>query len=115
MVLSSILFAQISGWVFVDPDKPSGNAKGWRVQVGAFIYKQNAEKTASILDKKIDLPVYIVVENPWYKVLVGDFRTKEEAEKYLEIIHKIGFEDAFVRESPINLQNDDRVYPKSGP
>jgi cell division protein FtsN len=56
-----------------------------------------------------------VVENPWYKVLVGDFRTKEEAEKYLEIIHKIGFEDAFVRESPINLQNDDRVYPKSGP
>jgi len=115
MVLSSIIFAQISGWVFVDPDKPAGNAVGWRIQVGAFIYKQNAEKTASILGQKIDLPVYIVVENPWYKVLVGDFKTKEDAEQYLEMLHKLGFQDAFVRESPINLQNDDSVSPKSGP
>ncbi len=111
MVLSSILFAQISGWVFVDPDKAAGNAMGWRIQVGAFIYRQNAEKTASFFDQKLDLPVYIVVENPWYKVLIGDFRTKEEAEKYLEIIHKMGFQDAFVKESPISLQNDESVSP----
>ncbi len=111
MVLSSILFAQISGWVFVDPDKAAGNAMGWRIQVGAFIYRQNAEKTASFFDQKLDIPVYIVVENPWYKVLLGDFRTKEEAEKYLEIIHKMGFQDAFVKESRINLQNDESVSP----
>ncbi len=115
MVLSSILFTQVGGWVFIDPDRPVGNAKGWRIQVGAFIYRQNAERTATILDKKINLPIYIVVENPWYKVLVGDFRTKEEAEEYLEIIHKLGYSDAFVRESPINLQNDENVAPSGGP
>lgn len=114
MVLSSVLLSQVGGWVFIDPDRPIGNARGWRIQVGAFIYRSNAEKTAATLEKKINLPIYIVVESPWYKVLVGDFRTREEAEEYLDVIHKIGYKDAFVRESVVNIQNDNNVNP-SGP
>ncbi len=113
MVLSSIIFAQTGGWVFIDPDKPLGNTWGWRIQVGAFIYRRNAERTATHLEQKIELPIYIVVENPWYKVLVGDFRSKDKAEEYLDIIHRIGYKDAFVRESMVNIQNAESVSPSS--
>ncbi|NPA80963.1 MAG: SPOR domain-containing protein [Thermotogae bacterium] len=112
MVLSSFLLAQAGGWVFIDPrsqGQVAGNRMGWRVQVGAFIHKRNAERLAAKLHRQIDQPIYIVVEPPWHKVLVGDFVKKEDAEKYLEVIRSLGYADAFVKESPVNAQNDDSL------
>ena len=112
MVLSSLLLAQVSGWTFVDPrqgGQVAGNRMGWRIQVGAFIHVRNAERLANRLRKQIDLPIYIVVEPPWHKVLVGDFVDREEAEEFLQTLKSLGYTDAFVRESPVNVQNDESV------
>ncbi len=112
MVLSSLLLAQAAGWTFVDPRQGGqsvGNRMGWRIQVGAFIHARNAERLAARLHKQVDLPIYIVVEPPWHKVLVGDFVKKEDAEEYLQTLKALGYEDAFVRESPVNAQNDESV------
>ncbi len=112
MVLSSILFAQATGWTFIDPRQEGqrvGNRMGWRIQVGAFIHRRNAERLAARLHRQIDLPIYIVVDPPWHKILVGDFVKREDAEEYLQTLRSLGYEDAFVRESMVNVQNDDSL------
>ncbi|NPB03956.1 MAG: SPOR domain-containing protein [Thermotogae bacterium] len=112
MVLSSILLAQAGGWVFIDPRSQGqtlGNRMGWRIQVGAFIHRSNAERLAARLHKQLDQPIYIVVEPPWHKVLVGDFIKREDAEEYLNVLKSLGYADAFVKESPVNAQNDDSL------
>ncbi len=112
MVLSSLLLAQAGGWVFVDPNQPGqgvGNVRGWRIQVGAFIHRKNAERLARRLQGQVDKPIYIIVEAPWHKVLVGDFVKKEEAEEYLEYLKGLGYSDAFLKEMMVNAQNDDSL------
>lgn len=67
----------------------------YRVQIGAFYSADAAskrkEKAISLLDK----PIYIEYIAPYYKVRVGDFTTKDEAESYKSIVTHY-FYDAFV-------------------
>ena len=86
--------------------KPSLNVNilGYRIQIGAFEYKENAEKIAESARSKLDLPVYIIYQAPFYRVRVGDFKEKGEAEKYVKIIMKKGFNDARWVPTSINIQ-----------
>ncbi len=67
---------------------------GYRVQIGAFDYKENAEEVKKIARSKTDLPIYVVYIAPFYRVRVGDFTEKSEAEKCVKLLKDKGFSDA---------------------
>lgn len=59
---------------------------GFRVQIYASNRQQVAKKEASELqlsiEALIDIPVYILSEPPFWKVRIGNFETREEANTY---------------------------------
>ena len=59
---------------------------GFRVQVYSSNQQQQA-KSESIslqqgLEKKLSQPVYVISEPPFWKVRIGNFRTRDEANQY---------------------------------
>jgi len=77
---------------------------GYRVQVFATIYKDKAEKIKSEAQEKVTYPVYIEEIAPFYKVRIGDFQKREDAEQFLAVVQKsLGYADAFVAETIINI------------
>jgi len=53
---------------------------------------------------KVDLKVYVVYEVPFYRVRLGDFQTRTEAEKHVKILKEMGFKESLWIPSKINIQ-----------
>lgn len=82
---------------------PSGSVYGYRVQILASSIKENAEKFAAEAQARFpNLKVYVEFIPPYYKVRVGDFLTREEAETFKAKARSLGYFDAFIVESQIN-------------
>ncbi|MGB9589262.1 MAG: SPOR domain-containing protein, partial [Candidatus Hydrothermia bacterium] len=68
---------------------------GYRVQVFATIYKDKAEKIRDEVQEKVTYPVYVEEIPPFYKIRIGDFQKREEAEQFLTTVQKsLGYADA---------------------
>ncbi len=80
--------------------------EGWRIEIffeaGNYSKKQAMEAKAEFVKNYPEVPSYLIFQQPYYKVRVGDFRTKMEAERFL---HQIEFEypQAFVVMDEINF------------
>lgn len=80
--------------------------EGWRIQIffeaGNFSKTQAIEAKAEFVSKYPELRNYLIFQEPYYKVRIGDYRTKIEAEKIREEI--IGdYPNAFVVKDEINF------------
>jgi predicted RNase H-like nuclease len=66
----------------------SAGTPGWRVRVFRENSKSARQKSLELVQQlRIicpDIPVYWNYESPYFKVSVGDFRTKEEAIRFLQ-------------------------------
>lgn len=80
-------------------------ARGYRIQVGAYEDKENAERMRDYVEIKLNLPVYLEYQPPFYRVRVGDFQDIREAEQYVEIIRNNGFKDARWVPSTVMVQH----------
>ena len=67
---------------------------GYRVQIGIDEDKEKMEKLEKYASLKVDVEVYLEFESPFYRVRVGDFVSKKEAETYVKKVKDIGFKDA---------------------
>lgn len=67
---------------------------GYRVQIGAFNSKANADKLAESAYSRTDFPVYVEYLTPFYRVRVGDFARKNNAEKCVSLLKEKGFRDS---------------------
>jgi rare lipoprotein A len=82
---------------FRKPD--SYDAPFYRVQIGAFKVKENAERLAkSFLDRDIEVKIveFQSREGLFYRVRVGSFKKIEEAERYQKELKKLGFAKTFI-------------------
>ena len=63
---------------------------GFRVQVYSSNSQQKAKNESMLLHqelaKQISEPIYVISEPPFWKVRVGNFRTREEATQYKDLI-----------------------------
>jgi hypothetical protein len=79
---------------------------GWRINIffetGNNSKKLAMEAKARFVQSYTNVPSYLVFQEPYYKVLVGDYRTKMEAEKFLKQIMS-EYSNAFLVEDKINL------------
>lgn len=75
---------------FLGTERKQQEINGFRVQVYSS-NKQQFAKNESILlqhelEKNLSHPVYIISEPPFWKVRIGDFRTRDEANQYKELL-----------------------------
>ena len=80
--------------------------RGWRVQI-YFAAGRNARKQAEKVMRQFqssypEIPAYLLFEQPYFKVRVGNFTSKSEAAKFLFII-KSQFPKAFLTEDNIDV------------
>lgn len=63
---------------------------GFRVQVYASNRQQEAKKESAELQQRIeaviDVPIYTISEPPFWKVRIGNFATREEANEYKTLL-----------------------------
>ncbi len=80
--------------------------EGWRIEIffeaGNLSKKQAMEAKAEFVQKHPDVPSYLIFQQPYYKVRVGDYRTKMEAERFLHAINP-DYPQAFVVSDEINF------------
>jgi hypothetical protein len=78
---------------------------GYRIRVfsnsGALARKEGEGIMAAFLQKYEDIKTYFNFDSPFYRLYVGDFRSRSEAMKYLKKIEK-DYPDAFIVRSKIN-------------
>jgi hypothetical protein len=86
--------------------------QGFRIQIfttGSFDDANAMRQTA--IQRLPDDSVYVVFDPPVYKVRVGDFRTRVEANQRLGVISALGFADAWVVGDKITSRKSVRVQP----
>lgn len=80
--------------------------EGWRIEIffeaGNYSKKLAMEAKSKFVEQYPEIPSYLIFQQPYYKVRVGDFRTKMEAEKFLHEI-EIDYPQAFVVMDEINF------------
>ncbi len=88
--------------------------EGYRIRI-FFDNRQSARTDSEAMEKKFitahpDIPVYRSYVNPYFKVTVGDFRTRSEA---MQLLRKIvsDFPTAFVVKESIRYPAVDRFAP----
>ena len=68
---------------------------GWRVQIFATTDYERASLVKEEAESLFGLPVYLKFEAPYYKVRVGDCRTRTEAEALRREAIRLGYTSAF--------------------
>ena len=79
--------------------------KGYRVQI---VISQNEEELKNLqneIEKSIDEKIYIIFELPNYKLRVGNFLNRKEAENFQNTIVQLGYRTAWVVPTMIELEN----------
>ena len=80
--------------------------EGWRVQIffegGNDSHQKALSKKSSFVANHQGIPVYLIFNAPYYKVRVGDFRKRNDAELFLESI-KGSYPNAFIVKEEINF------------
>jgi hypothetical protein len=78
-----------------------GKVDGFRVQCFASNNIANARAEKRVLESKLGLPVYMVFIEPYYKLHVGDFVDRAEAEKTVEAIKELGYDGAWIVQAKV--------------
>lgn len=79
--------------------------KGYRVQI---VISQNEEELKNLqneIEKSIDEKIYVIFELPNYKLRVGNFLNRKEAENFQNTIVRLGYRTAWVVPTMIELEN----------
>ncbi|HBR87606.1 MAG TPA: hypothetical protein DEA65_07260 [Candidatus Marinimicrobia bacterium] len=77
---------------------------GFRVQVIASKSMTKADSLSTLLNATLTDSVYVVYETPNYKVRVGDFIAREDADKMRQKLQNMGYLSAWVIRTRITPQ-----------
>ncbi len=87
-------------------------------EVGKTIYyaapasyqdEATANATAESLRQTLGLPVIVLNEPPWYKVRVGEATTREEAQKIVDKLKAMGFDQAWIDKRTIQPKTKGKI------
>jgi hypothetical protein len=87
-------------------NQTDSSIEGFRIQIffdSGYRSKTSAEEVRdSFMEKFPEEPVYITFKEPYYRVRVGDFRSRLEAEGLLQMI-RLDWPNAFIVKDRINF------------
>ena len=79
-------------------------ARGFRIHIGLFEDESEANEFAENARSKIEEKVYVIYKAPFFRVRVGDFTTRKEADQYVKYLKKNKFKIAWWIRTTINTQ-----------
>jgi hypothetical protein len=85
-----------------DKDNKGSFGEGFRIQCFASSQIDRIRSEQKQLEIKVKYPVYVIFNAPYYKLLVGDFAKRGDADAALGKLKEIGYNDAWVARSKIN-------------
>jgi hypothetical protein len=68
----------------------------YRIQMYASSNVESLREQKRMVERKIDLPFFLTYDAPFFKLFIGDFKSRIEAESYLSKIKKHGYTDAWI-------------------
>lgn len=94
----------------------SANSQVYRVQIFTGLVHGEARQIAHVAEEIFDQPVYIDYEVPNYKVRVGDWVNRDQAERYRQKARTVGYTNAWVVMVSVDVRvtqplYDDRAVP----
>lgn len=119
-LISLFSFSQNKGYLLLNQDQrieqlierqkeihvADSTIDGFRIQIFMESGNQAVELANTAMEefkeKYPDIPIYLVFGQPYYRLRVGDFRTRLEAEKAFQTLSK-DYKKAFITSDRINL------------
>ena len=119
-VVSMCCFSQNEGYVILEQDQrveqliqkqkeihsADNTIDGFRIQIFMESGNDAVDHANMVMQEFIgkypDTPIYLVFGQPYYRLRVGDFRTRVEAEKFFQTLSK-DYKKAFVTSDRIQL------------
>jgi len=98
--LNSILPESTDAAAAKDPH--DAGVDGYRIQCLASSQIERIRSEQKVLETKVKYPLYIVFNSPYYKLLMGDFLKKTDAENILTRLKEMGYNDAWVTKTKVN-------------
>jgi hypothetical protein len=94
----------------ISKNMQSSGVPGYRIRIysesGIGAKQEQQQVRARFLSLYPGMDAYNRYDEPYFKIFVGDCRTRSEALKLLDMIEK-NFPNSFIREDFINLKSDD--------
>jgi len=88
----------------------TANSQVYRVQIFTGLVHGEARQIAHVAEEIFDQPVYIDYEVPNYKVRVGDWVNRDEAERYRQKARTVGYTNAWVVMVSVNVRETPQLY-----
>jgi hypothetical protein len=108
ILVDSLLVANYNK--LISKNMKSSGISGYRIRIysesGAGAKQDQQQVRARFLSLYPGIDAYNRYDEPYFKIFVGDCRTRSEALKLLDMIEK-NFPNSFIREDYINLKSDD--------
>lgn len=86
------------------------NNQAFRVQLFSGKLYGDARREAQVAEEIFDRPVVIDYEVPYFKVRVGSFAEREDAEDYQKRAQAAGYDNAWVVLVTVNVQSAEPLY-----
>lgn len=97
------------------PDSLTGLLEVYRIQLFTSNTYGPGAREADVAREVFDREVRLDYEVPYYKVRIGDFVNREDAEAYLPAAIEAGYSNAWVVKVTINVQNVEETYDEDIP
>ena len=94
----------------VPEEKDTLNSQAFRVQLLTSKTFGEARQAASVAEEIFDRPVYVDYEVPYFKVRVGSFGNRDDAELYKQKARGVGYNNAWVVAVTVNVQETAPLY-----
>ena len=88
----------------------SANSQVYRVQIYTGLVHGEARQIARVAEEIFDQPVYVDYEVPNYKVRVGNWVNRDEAERYRQRAKTVGYGNAWVVMVSVNVREAELLY-----
>lgn len=75
---------------------PKEGGPGFDVHVFASLNIQEAKQVQRQTDTLSSMPIRVVFEEPYYKVMAGPFGSFEEAQQFLQLVSRLGYSTAWI-------------------
>lgn len=100
----------LSGPAKSGPTIDSLSSQAYRIQLFTSKVYGEANDARRVAEEIFDYPVFMDYEVPYFKVRVGSFAARDDAEKYLMRVKSAGYTDAWVVTVTVRIKETSPLY-----
>ena len=88
----------------------TANSQAFRIQILTSKVYGDVRRAKMVAEEIFDRPVYLDYEVPYYKIRVGSFADRDNAEDYLQQVRMAGYNDAWVVVTNVAVKSLSPLY-----